>query len=70
MCALPECMLVYHVCPHCLQQSEEGVGCLGTRVMGGREPPRGHLEQNTGLLQEQQVLLLAELSLQPSFDWH
>lgn len=31
---------LYHVCAWCPQSSEEGMGCPGTEVMDGFEPPR------------------------------
>lgn len=44
---------------------EEGTGSLRTGLKVGCEPPCGSWELNLSLLQEQQVLLTTELSLQP-----
>ena len=61
LCALPACMYVYHVCAWCLWRPEEGIRSPGTGVTDGCEPPYGYWESNLGPLEEQQVLLKAEL---------
>lgn len=53
--------------PECPQESEEGVRSLGTGVTDDCEPPHWCWELNPGPLQEQQVLLTAESSLQTPF---
>ncbi|EDL21757.1 mCG1039131, isoform CRA_a [Mus musculus] len=45
-------------------KSEEVVRSFGTRVMDGCELPREYLESKPGPLQEQNVLLTSETSLQ------
>lgn len=52
------------MCAYCLHWSEEGTGSYGGRVMGGCELPHQFRETNSGLLQEQQVLLTAEPTLE------
>ena len=47
----------------CLLRSEEGIGSPRTGITDGCESPGGRWELNFGPLQEQQVLLIAELSL-------
>ena len=48
-----------------LQRPQEGAGSSGAAVSGGCEPPHvGHWEPNSGLPEEQQVLLTSEPSLQ------
>lgn len=60
------CMHVHHLCPWCLQRSEEGgVRSPGTRRVNGSEPICGCWELKLDPLQEQQVLLIAEPSLLP-----
>lgn len=46
-------------------ETRKGVGYTGTGVRDGCEFPCGSGESNPGLLEEQLVLLGAELSLQP-----
>lgn len=56
------CVHVYACVPcvcKCLHRPEDGTGCLGTGVTGGFKA------SNVGPLQEQQVLLAVESSLQP-----
>lgn len=48
----------------CHQRPEEGIKSLGTRVTNFYELPCGYWEPNLGPLNEQQVLLTAEMSLQ------
>ena len=64
MNALPTCVRVYHVQALCLWKSEEGLRAIGTGVSDGCGPPMV-LGTELGPLQEQQVLLTAEPSLQP-----
>jgi len=59
------CMHVHPVCAWCLRRSEEGIRSPGTGDKEGCEPPCGFWELNLGPLQEQQVLLTTEPSLQP-----
>lgn len=47
------------------QRSEEGIGSPRVGLTDGSESPCGCWEANPGLLQEQQVLLTSEPSLQP-----
>jgi hypothetical protein len=47
------CMYVYHVCPWCLQKSEEGIGFSSTGLVDGREPPCECWESSPESLQEQ-----------------
>lgn len=54
------CMSVYLVNAGCPQKPVEGVGPTGTGVAEGRETPN-----ESAPLEEQLLLLLAELSLQP-----
>lgn len=61
---LPTYMYMYHVCAWCLQWSQEGVRSPGIGVMNACEPPHGCWEQNLGRLQEQQMLLAPEPSVQ------
>ena len=49
----------------CLQRPEEGTGSSGAGVTNGCELPCGCRELNPGPLEEQQVLLTDEPSLQP-----
>jgi hypothetical protein len=65
--ALPECIHVFIscVCVWYLWRSEESIGPPGTDVKDGCELSCECLELNTGPIQEQQVLLTAESSLQP-----
>jgi hypothetical protein len=56
------CVLHTYVLPW---KSEEGVGFLGTGGTDGCDPPYGFYEPNPGLLEEHQVFLTAEPSLQP-----
>lgn len=58
------CVYSHHESVHCHRRSEERTRS-GTEVFtGGSELPHGSWELNTGFLQEQQVLLTAELSFQ------
>lgn len=52
--------------PWRLHMSEERVGSLGTRIMGGCELQCECWKVNLVSLQEQQALLTSDLSLQPS----
>jgi len=62
---LSVCVLYASVCMPCLQRPVEGGRAPGNGVTDGREPPDvGAGNQTWGLLQEQHVLLLTELSLQ------
>lgn len=58
-------MYVFCVCIWCLHRPEDGIGCPGT---GGFGPSYKRWELNPGSLQEQQVLLTAELSVLPFGD--
>lgn len=59
---------MYVCAPHgCLWRPEEDMKSLGMGVTGGYEPPYRHWELSSGSLQEQQVLLINEPSLQPLF---
>ena len=51
----------------CLQVPEEGSRCPGTGIAGGCEPPRVSWEQSLRPLEEEQVLLIAELQLSARF---
>ena len=63
---LPIRMSVQHVHAWCLWKPEEGFRSPGAGVIGSYEPTTLLFwDSNTGLLQEQQVLLTAEPSLQP-----
>lgn len=55
---------MYHVCAWCLQRPEEGIKSPGARIPGGSELTCGCYESNLSPLEEQQVLLADELSLQ------
>ena len=59
------CLDVVHHVQAVLRRSEEGAESLETGVTDGCEPPRACWGLNLGLLQEQQVLLIAESFLQP-----
>ena len=64
------CMFHLHVyvrAPHPLvpEEPEEGIGSPGTGVTDGCEPPCGCWEQSSCPLEEQQMVLIAEPSLQP-----
>lgn len=62
-----ECFVIMYVCiyvPSTLKSSEEGVRCLRTGVTDGCEPPYRYLELKLGSLQEHEVLLDNEPSLQ------
>jgi hypothetical protein len=75
MCACPESMCV--TCMHALRVStcvtymqvlrelEDNIGSLGTGATDSCELPYGCWELSLGSLQDQQVLLTAEQSLQP-----
>jgi hypothetical protein len=56
-----------HMCTSRVQclWPKEGPIVLGPRVTGGCELPHGPWEQNSGLQQEQQMLLYTESSFQP-----
>jgi hypothetical protein len=60
------CVWVFclHVCPFCWR-SEGDIRSPGAGFTDGCEPPRGCWELILGPLQEQQVLLIADLFLQP-----
>lgn len=62
MDVLPACMYVY-----CVSGTSGGQrrALDGTGVTEGCEPPRECWESNPGLLQEQQMLLMAEPTLWP-----
>lgn len=60
------CISMYHMHSWCLHMSEEKVGSLGTRIMGGCEPQCECWKVNLVSLQEQQTLLISDLSLQSS----
>jgi hypothetical protein len=64
MDVLPACMYMNHTHSWCLWKSEEGSVAYGS-VTDDCEPPYRCWELNPGPLQEQQVLLAAEPSLQP-----
>ena len=51
------------VCVPCLHRLEEGVGSPGAGYTGGCEQPGGCWELALGSIEEQSVLLRAELSL-------
>lgn len=57
-------MCMYHVCAWFLQKAEEGLRTPGTRVTHVCVLPHGYLELKLGLLQEHQVFLVTETSLQ------
>lgn len=57
------CVYMDPVCVWYLWRSKEGIGSLGTGVRDGWQPPFGFWEPNLVPLQEQQVILTAELSL-------
>lgn len=64
---LPECISMYHVRAWCPWKAEEGKGIRSPeiRVMDGHEPPCRYQNLNLDPLQEQQMLLNTESSLQP-----
>lgn len=62
---LHACLYVYCLHPWYPQRSEEVVGSCLIRVKNGFELPSGCWGPNLGPLQKQQLLLTAELSLQP-----
>ena len=64
---LPNYVYTNHIRAWCLQRSEEGVGSPRTGVIDGCEPPCRCQELNSGLLEEQPVLLTTKPSLQSSF---
>lgn len=62
------CLLVSLLCTWCLQRPEESIRSPGTGVAEGWESPCGGWESNSRLLQEKQVLLTAQPSLQSPVD--
>jgi hypothetical protein len=62
MSVLPACIFVYYESSWCLRQPERG---CGTGLPDGCEPQCGFWELSLDLLEEQQVLLTSEPSLQP-----
>jgi hypothetical protein len=63
---LPACMSVNFICAWCPQRSKLGIGSLELELwMVVNSLPCMCWELNLGPLQEQRVLLTAELSLQP-----
>lgn len=58
-------MYVHCMCAWHPLRSEEGIGFPETSVRDGCGPPHGCWELNQGPLQEKQVFLTAEPSLQP-----
>jgi hypothetical protein len=63
--ALAEYMPVPHMLAWCLQRLQADTELPRTAVMDGCESPCGCWELTAGPLQEQQVLLISEPSLQP-----
>ena len=62
------CVSYFYLCVlvcGCLRRSEEGIGAPGTEVVGGCEW-QAYWEPSSGPLEEQQVLLTTEASLQPA----
>jgi hypothetical protein len=53
-----------HIHLYITRRPEEGIKYPGTGFTDGCEPPRGCWELNLGLLEDQQVLLTTELSIQ------
>ena len=64
MSVLPACISVYHACVWCLQRPEEEIRSPGIGVTDNCKPPCGCRELNSGPLEEQAMLLIAEPSLQ------
>jgi hypothetical protein len=65
MSVLPACVPLYHLYAWSVQRTEEDIGSPGTGVTGGCEPLFGCWESNLGPVQEKQVFLTTELTLQP-----
>lgn len=65
MCVLPPCLST--TCVWYPRMSKENIRAPETGLWVVLKPLCGCLELNLGLLQEQQELLIAELSLQPKF---
>lgn len=61
---LSTCMCMYHVYAWFLQKAEEGLRTPGTGVTHVCVLPHGYLDLNMGLLQEHQVFVVTETSLQ------
>jgi hypothetical protein len=61
---LPTYMYLHQVYAYCLWKQKEGIEFSETGVTDHCELPCGCWESNQGLLQEQKVLLTAELSIQ------
>ena len=59
------CLNLHSLHVWCLQRPEEDTGFHAIKVTGVYEPPCGSWEPDLGPLQEQQVLLTTESSLQP-----
>lgn len=64
---LPICISVHHVHIWYLWRPEEGFKFPGTGVTGSYDPPLWVLGLNLGSLEEQPVVLTAELPLLPTF---
>jgi hypothetical protein len=67
MVVLPACMYTCYIYVRCLQKSEEGIRSPVTGVTDGYEPHCVCWESEQGSLPERQVLLTAELFLQPPY---
>lgn len=66
--ALTVCVSVHIVCTWCLRMPEEGVTLLKTGITDVCEQPCGCWKSNSSPLEEQLVLLTAEISLQDILD--
>jgi hypothetical protein len=65
MSILPRATYVYHVCVWYPGSSEGGIGSPRNDVTDSCEAPGQSWNPNVGLLQEQQMLITPEPSLQP-----
>jgi hypothetical protein len=64
------CISVYHLCARSPERTEKSIRLPGTGIPESHETPCGGWEVNSGLLQEQPVLLTREPSLQlPQPKW-
>jgi hypothetical protein len=64
ICVLPARMYIYHVHVCCPERPDQGLKSPVIALTGCSELPRACWERNTGTLQEQQVFLITEPSLQ------
>lgn len=66
---MPTCACMQHICAGYTLTPEKGIGCHGSGGTNSCESPYGAWELYPGTLQEQQVLIPAEWSLQLLLDF-